>query len=227
VLTLGVVISTLNESQRLPAILADVAALAVPTDVVVADGGSSDDSVGVGRAHGARVVGAPRGRAAQMNAGAAEARGEWICFLHADVRMPEPARRVLVDALGAGHDAATWRLAIDHPGRWARIMEWGARLRDRAGGLPYGDQGLVVRRALFEAVGRFPQVPIMEDVALIRAVRARASVSRLDAPLLVSPRRWLRQGPYRTWLRNTAMIAAYAAGVSPGRLARWYPAEGT
>ncbi|MDH5551297.1 MAG: TIGR04283 family arsenosugar biosynthesis glycosyltransferase [Gemmatimonadota bacterium] len=224
---LGVVIPTLNESRCLPGLLSDLAALALPTDIVVADGGSSDDTVAVGRAHGARVVGASRGRAPQMNAGAAEVRGEWLCFLHADVRMPERARRVLAAALGAECDAAVWRLTIDHPGGWARIMEWGAQLRDRLGGLPYGDQGLLVRRALFEAVGGFPLVPIMEDVALVRAVRAQASLTRLEAPLLVSPRRWLRQGPYRTWLRNTALLTAYAAGVSPERMARWYPAEGT
>jgi rSAM/selenodomain-associated transferase 2 len=224
---LGVVIPTLNESTCLPGLLSDLAALAVPTDIVVADGGSSDDTVAVGRAHGARVVSASRGRAPQMNTGAAEVRGEWLCFLHADVRMSEAARRVLADALDAERNAAVWRLTIDHADGWARIMEWGARLRDRVGGLPYGDQGLVVRRSLFEAVGGFPLVPIMEDVALGRAVRARTSVTRLEAPLLVSPRRWLRQGPYRTWLRNMALITAYAAGVPPERLARWYPAEGT
>jgi rSAM/selenodomain-associated transferase 2 len=224
---LGVVIPTLNESTCLPGLLSDLATLAIPADIVVADGGSRDDTVVVGRTHGARVVSASRGRALQMNAGAAEVRGEWLCFLHADVRMPEPARWALVDALDAECDAAVWRLTIDHPGGWARIMERGALLRDRFGGLPYGDQGLVVRRSLFEAVGGVPKVPIMEDVALIRAVRARASVTRLEAPLVVSPRRWLRQGPYRTWLRNVALIAAYWAGVPPERLARWYPAEGT
>ncbi len=82
-----------------------------------------------------------------------------------------------------------------------------------------------MRRAVFDTVGGFPTVPIMEDVALVRAVRARASIVRLDAPLVVSPRRWLRQGPYRTWLRNTALMVAYVAGVSPARLSRWYPAE--
>lgn len=224
--TLGVVIPTLNEAQTLPALLADLAAVAVPTDIVVADGGSTDETVAVSRALGTRVVSALRGRASQMNAGAAGVRGEWLCFLHVDVRMPQPARRAVVDALRAGRDAAVWRLAIDHRGGWARIMEAGARLRDRLGGLPYGDQGLLVRRALFDAVGGFPSVPIMEDVALVRALRARAAITRLDAPLLVSPRRWLRQGPYRTWLRNTTLIAAYVAGVSPARLARWYPAEG-
>ncbi len=224
-MTLGIVIPTLNESSGLGGLLRDVAALDLPTDVVVVDGGSTDDTVAVGRAHGARMVSAPRGRAVQMNVGAAAAQGAWLCFLHADVRMPESARRALADAVRAECDAAVWRLTIDHRAGWARIMEWGARLRDRYGGLPYGDQGFLVRRAVFDTVGGFPTVPIMEDVALVRAVRARASIVRLDAPLVVSPRRWLRQGPYRTWLRNTALMVAYVAGVSPARLSRWYPAE--
>jgi hypothetical protein len=101
-------------------------------------------------------------------------------------------------------------------------MEWGARIRDRLGGLPYGDQGLLVRRSAFERLGGFPDVPIMEDVAMVRALRSLVRIERLRAPLLVSPRRWQREGPYRTWLRNSLLITAYHAGVSPGTLARWY-----
>jgi hypothetical protein len=136
--------------------------------------------------------------------------------------MPVPARAELLRAVGAPIEAAVWRLAIDAGGSWPRVMEWGARLRDRLGGLPYGDQGLLVRRSLFERIGGFPGVPIMEDVAMVRAIRSRVRIERLRAPLLVSPRRWQREGPYRTWLRNSLLITAYHAGVSPGTLARWY-----
>jgi len=219
---LGVVIPTLNEAETLPGLLADLEQLALARDVVVADGGSTDPTVEVARTAGARVVTVARGRGPQLNAGAAAARGDWLCFLHADVRMPGTARTELLRAVGASIDAAVWRLAIDAGGSWPRIMEWGARLRDGLGGLPYGDQGLLVRRSLFEGLGGFPDVPIMEDVGMVRALRSRVRIERLRAPLLVSPRRWQREGPYRTWLRNSLLIAAYHAGIPPGTLVKWY-----
>ncbi len=121
--------------------------------------------------------------------------------------------------------AAVWGLRIDAAGLWPRLMEFGTYLRDRLGGLSYGDQGLLVRRELFESVGGFREIPIMEDVELVRDLRRRTRVARLGAPLLVSPRRWLREGPYRTWMRNSVLITAYLAGASPQRLARWYRPE--
>jgi hypothetical protein len=140
--------------------------------------------------------------------------------------MPAPARRELERVVEQNRaQAAVWSLAIDAVGMWPRVMEWGARVRDRLGGLPYGDQGLLVRRELFAALGGYPAIPVMEDVALIRALRRRARVDRLRAPLVVSPRRWQREGPYRTWLRNSLLIGAYLAGAHPRRLARWYRPE--
>jgi rSAM/selenodomain-associated transferase 2 len=223
---LGVVIPTLNEARDLPSLLQDLHRLGVPTEIVVADGGSRDETAAVAARHGARAVTVPRGRASQMNAGAAAAQAPWLCFLHADVRMPAPARRELERVVEQNRaQAAVWSLAIDAVGMWPRVMEWGARVRDRLGGLPYGDQGLLVRRDLFAALGGYPAIPVMEDVALIRALRRRARVDRLRAPLVVSPRRWQREGPYRTWLRNSLLIGAYLAGAHPRRLARWYRPE--
>lgn len=223
---LGIVIPTLNEADTVAGVLQDVGRLACATDVVVADGGSRDGTARVATAAGARVVEAPRGRGPQLNAGARAARGEWLCFLHADVRMPPTARAALERALDDhAVDAAVWGFHIDASGFWPRVMEVGTRVRHRLGGLPYGDQGLLVRRHIFEAVGGYPEVPIMEDVAVVRALRRHARVRRLGAPLLVSPRRWEREGPYRTWARNVFLLGAYLLGVPPERLARWYRAE--
>jgi len=219
---IGIVIPTLNEAAALPGLLEDLAKLPVPTDIVVADGGSADDTVSVAESAGARVVSAPQGRGPQLNAGAAAANGEWLCFLHADVRMPENARAELVRVLASETEAAVWELAIAADGVWPRVMEFGAKIRDRLGGLPYGDQGLLVRRTLFEETGGFREIPIMEDVAMVRALSGRTRLERMQAPLLVSPRRWERQGPYRTWMRNSLLITAYHTGVPPSRLARWY-----
>lgn len=173
-----------------------------------------------------RVRGQGRGRARQMNAGARLATGTWVAFLHADVRFPPPAARDLLRAMrDPSVEAAVWRLRIDASGRWYRVIEFGARLRDRFGGLPYGDQGMLIRRALFEAIGGYPDLPIMEDVAMIRAVRRRTPVRRFRSALLVSARRWQREGPVRSWLRNAGLLSAFLAGVSPERLVRFYRAE--
>jgi glycosyltransferase involved in cell wall biosynthesis len=189
--TVGVVIPTLNEAAYLPGILNDVAHLAVPHEVVVADGGSHDDTLTVAREAGARVVVASRGRGTQLNAGAAAVESDWLCFLHADVRMPRSARAELERTVAdTAVQVAVWGLRIDAGGFWPRFMELGNALRDR-----------------------------------IRTLRRRARIERLGAALGVSPRRWLREGPYRTWIRNSLLLSAYLAGASPQRLVRWYRPE--
>ena len=219
----GVVIPTLNEADYLPPLLEDLAAVALPLDIVVADGGSRDDTRALAAAQGARVVEAAGGRGMQLRTGAQAASGAWLCFLHADVRLPPPARRDLERAvLDPDCDAAVWRLAIGADGWWFRVVEWGAARRDRWGGLPYGDQGLLVRRTLYDAVGGFPPLPIMEDVALVRALRRQATLRRLPSVVRVSARRWRREGAFRAWLRNAVLVSAYLLGVAPERLVRWY-----
>jgi rSAM/selenodomain-associated transferase 2 len=225
-MSLGIVIPTLNEEEHLAGILEDLARLEVGRDIVVVDGGSEDATAAVAARAGVRVLRAPRGRALQMNAGAAVVTGEWLCFLHADVRMPADARAALRETVARPPaDAAVWKLAVEGAGVWMRVVEAGALLRDRLGGLPYGDQGFLVRRTVFEAVGGFPSLPIMEDVALARAVRRRTRLARLPAALVASGRRWRREGAYRTWIRNAVLMTAYLAGTPPERLARWYPPE--
>ena len=222
--TVGVVIPTLNEGANLPDLLADLRRVALPLEIVVADGGSRDDTVMIARSAGADVVSASRGRAAQMNAGAAVCSTEWLCFLHGDVRLPDGARHQLEQTvMDPRSDAAVWRLAIEADGLWFRVLEWGALVRDRVGGLPYGDQGILVRRRLFERLGGYPHLPLMEDVAFIRALRRHARITRLPAPVVVSARRWTAGGPLRALLRNTLLLGAYTVGVSPHRLVRWYP----
>lgn len=222
----GVVIPTLDEADHLPPLLEDLGAVALSLDIVVADGGSSDGTRAIARAAGARVVETGRGRGTQLRAGAQAARGDWLCFLHADVRLPGPARddleRAVVDPRC---HAAVWRLVIAADGWWFRVVEWGAARRDRWGGLPYGDQGLLVRRALYDAVGGFPTIPIMEDVALVRALQGHTTVRRLPSLVQVSARRWRREGAFRVWMRNAVLASAFLAGVAPERLARWYQPE--
>lgn len=222
---IGVVIPSLNEEGFLPALLDDVRELgaAVPLDVVVADGGSTDGTQGSAVRAGVRVLTTPRGRARQMNAGARVVRGEWLLFLHADVRLTAGARRALLAAVQPSSEvnAAVFRFAIDLPWFWKWFIELGQRIREGLWGLPYGDQGLLLRRDLFDAAGGFPDVPLMEDVAMVRRLRRQTPIRRLPAPLLTSGRRYARGGVVRTWLQHTALIALYSAGVSPHRLARF------
>lgn len=230
-MSLAVVIPTLNEVQSLPLLVTDLDALegVGSLEVIVSDGGSSDGTIGFAVSAGARLVRAPRGRARQLNAGARAARADWLLFLHADSRLGERARRVLQDAIAAPprFEAAVFRFGIDLPPVWKRFIETGQRLREALSGLSYGDQGLLVRSDLFATLGGYPDLPLMEDVAMIRTLRRRTTVARLPTAVLTSGRRYLEGGVLRTWLRHTALISLYFAGVSPTRLARWRDGERT
>lgn len=222
---LGIVIPTLNEARHLPRLLDDLAHLDTAHRVVVVDGGSRDGTRTVARGRGARVVEAPRGRSSQLRAGARTLRSPWLLFLHADVRVPPPARRLLdrwLEADGHGDDAAFFRFRLAGD-RWLwRLIEAGQRIRERVTGLAYGDQGLLVRRRVFQSVGGFPDLPIMEDVEIVRRLRRRGPVRRLPAAVVSSPRRYEREGPLRAVLRNGLLVCLHLAGVAPGTLARWY-----
>ncbi len=222
---IGVVIPTLDEASYLPGLLADLQRVhpIVPLDVVVADGGSRDGTRRVAAAGGARAVVAPRGRARQLNAGAAAAGGEWLLFLHADSRLPPAARRALLAALVDEPElaAAVFRFAIDLPPPWKQFIELGQALRARLYRLPYGDQGLLIRRELFRAVGGYADIEIMEDVDMIRRIRRRSiAIRTLPAALVTSGRRYGARGVLRTWLAHVLLISLYLLGVPPRRLAR-------
>ena len=220
---LSVIIPTLNESPQIAETVACTRALGA-CEIIVVDGGSTDDTRA--RAAGAdRVLVTERGRALQMNAGAAAASGDVLLFLHADCR-PEPGAFAAVAA--ALDDPRTvggcFRQAIEAGGWRYRLMERGNALRVRLLGWAYGDQGIFVRRQVFHELGGFPRVPLMEDLLFMKRLKRRGRIRLLDARLHVSARRWQRSGVVRQTLRNWTLIAALHAGVSPDRLARFYPA---
>ena len=191
-------------------------------ELIVVDGGSIDATPMIARAF-ARVLMGPRGRARQMNAGAAAATGEILVFLHADTRLPRSAvdsiRATLSDPQTIG---GAFRLAIDSH-RWLlRMVAAIANLRCRWFGLPYGDQALFFRRSVFERLGGFPDLPLMEDVALVRAARRLGRLALLRDSVQTSARRWRRDGVLFVSLRNQLFLGLFLLGVSPVRLARWY-----
>jgi rSAM/selenodomain-associated transferase 2 len=163
----------------------------------------------------------PRGRAHQMNAGAAAATGDWLVFLHADTRLPPNWRDAIADAARDPRvTLGCFRFALDSPSICARIVEVGVRLRVRLFGLPYGDQALFVRRRDFAAAGGYADLPIMEDVDLVRRLRSTGRLYRAPYPAVTSARKWQRDG----WIRRTTihlrLITLYFLGVSPQRLAK-------
>lgn len=222
---LGVVIPTLNEAGALPALLRDLQRIEPPPRIVVADGGSGDGTRRIARESGAEVVRAPRGRAAQMNVGAVALSTPWLLFVHADSRIPSGTRNALREWLESPTDdeAAHFAFRLDARGPWWTFIETGQRLREALTGMAYGDQGLLVSRRRWEAVGGFPPLPIMEDVEMVLRLRRTGGIHRIGAPVVTSGRRYRRSGVLRGWLRNTALIGLYRLGVPAHRLAPLYP----
>jgi len=221
---LSVIIPALNEAVALPLLLNDLRPLDGPDiEFLVIDGGSTDGTEAAAQAGGARVLSSPPGRGRQLRLGATASRGDWLLFLHADSRLGADAIAALRGALDRPRPftAAVFRFAIDLPRGWKAFIERGQAFRERLLGLPYGDQGLLVRREAFEAVGGYPDLPILEDVALVKKLRRRHTIERLPAALVTSGRRYRQRGVLRTWLEHTVLIILYGIGVSPARLATW------
>jgi rSAM/selenodomain-associated transferase 2 len=192
--------------------------------VIVVDGGSSDHSADVALGAGATLVRSRAGRGHQMSVGAQRATAEWLLFLHADTRVDEQGWRAVGDYIADASSAAraaTFRFALDDPSWQARLLALGVRARVALLALPYGDQGLLIHRSLYDSVGGFADVPIMEDVDLVRRL-GRGRLSRLPGTAVTSAERWRRRG----WLRQSAFnllcLARFALGASPQSIAKLY-----
>ncbi|MGB0625156.1 MAG: TIGR04283 family arsenosugar biosynthesis glycosyltransferase [Alphaproteobacteria bacterium] len=222
--SLAVVIPALNAGAHLAATLEPLCegAGAFDMDVLVVDGGSDDDTVAVAEAGGARVVTSPRGRGTQLAAGAVEARGDWILFLHADTVLATRWARELAAFMESGDARAAYfrfRLDDDAPGarRIERLVAW----RCRVLGLPYGDQGLALSRELYLETGGYPDQPLMEDVHLVRRL-GRGQLEGLQGAATTSAERYRAGGYWRRPVRNLFCLALYLLGASPRFVARLY-----
>jgi rSAM/selenodomain-associated transferase 2 len=156
------------------------------------------------------------------NAGARIARGDWLLFLHADSRVPDGWLHGLEKADAVGTVGGWFRLALDDPSWQARLIERGVALRVKLFRLPYGDQGVFVRRRTFEAMGGYRDMPLMEDVDFVRRLTRAGEVAEIPLPIATSARRWKRDGWFRRSARNLTLLGLYFCGVSPKRLAKWY-----
>jgi rSAM/selenodomain-associated transferase 2 len=221
---LSVLVPVLNEAAGLDAALQALEPLRVRgAELIVADGGSSDHSAALALAGGAQLVHAPRGRALQMNAGAAQARGEVLLFLHADTRLPAGADALVSEALAGG--AKVWGrfdVLITGRPRMLKLIAALMNLRSRLTGIATGDQAMFMTRAAFEAVGGFPDQPLMEDIEMSRRLLKLSRPACLRAQVQTSGRRWESRGVWRTVLLMWRLRFAYWRGTSPERLAELY-----
>jgi rSAM/selenodomain-associated transferase 2 len=205
-------------------VLETLRAAPVVREIIVADGGSVDQTIALAEAGQARVVAAPRGRGSQLAAGAAAAAGAWLLFLHADCRpapgWPEAVAAFLETPAAEGR-AGYFDFALDDGASAARRLERIVAWRCRLLALPYGDQGLLISRALYDAVGGFAALPLMEDVDLARRL-GRRRLARVGVRCVASARRYRQDGYWRRPLRNLLCLSLYFAGIPPERIARLY-----
>lgn len=219
---ISVIIPTLNAGQALPACLAALGeglAEGLIREVIISDGGSQDDTSRIADAAGAVLLRGPASRGGQLRRGCAAAQGAWLLVLHADTVL-QPGWAAAVHAALARPGAYAARLRFDSAAPAARIVAGWANLRSRLAGLPYGDQGLLIERGTYEAAGGYPDIPLMEDVALARALKGRVRLLPMVAE--TSAARYARAGWLRRGARNLALLIRYLLGADPAKLAVAY-----
>jgi rSAM/selenodomain-associated transferase 2 len=217
---LSVVVPTLNEEEGIAATLGDAATAGV--EIVVVDGGSEDGTVAAARGHADRILETARGRAAQMNAGVAACPADVLLFLHADTALPDDADRLVQRATRGAFAWGRFDVRIDSERTALRVVGAMMNLRSRCTGIATGDQALFVRHELFRRVGGFPDLPLMEDIALCRLLKRHGRPACLDARVTTSARRWERHGVWRTIVLMWRLRAAYFFGADPRELALRY-----
>ena len=231
---ISVIIPTLNEERTIIATLAHTATLGFD-ELIVIDGGSTDDTPALVESYRLSTqssalspvqwVTALPGRARQMNEGAKASRGEILLFLHADTQLPRDAK-TLIDTTLADRRMVGGRFDVqfDRPSMWGTIISRMMNWRSRLSGLATGDQALFVRRPIFEQMGGFADMPLMEDIDFSRRLKRKGATAALTATVTTSFRRWEQQGPLRTILLMWSLRFLYWIGVSPHTLSRWYGA---
>jgi len=231
---ISVIIPTLNEDRTIMTTLVHTAALGFD-ELIVVDGGSLDQTPVLVESYRqrtqspaqspVRLVTAPGGRARQMNEGAKASGGEILLFLHADTQLPSDAKTI-IDTTLADQRVVGGRFDVrfDRPSMWGTIISRMMNWRSRLSGIATGDQALFVRRPVFEQMGGFADMPLMEDIDFSRRLKRKGATAALTATVTTSFRRWERHGPLRTILLMWALRFLYWIGISPSHLLEWYKA---
>ena len=217
---ISVIIPALNERGSILACLSSVRCQQGEFEIIVVDGGSNDGTPGIARPH-AKVIAHEKGRATQMNAGARHASGDVLLFLHADSCLAPGCLSAIESALNDPRiTGGTFTLRFDSPGYLLRIIALLTRFKFRH--FHYGDQGIFVRRAVFEQLGGFKQIPIMEDLEFLKRLYRAGKVVLLQHPVTTSARRYLKRGILRQQLLDNGLVILYQARIRPDTLAKWY-----
>ena len=226
---ISIVVPALEEAAAIAGTLEALRPMrARDVEVLVVDGGSRDATSAIAAPLADRVLEAPRGRASQMNAGARAARGDILVFLHADTRLPPDAPEAIREALArSGRAWGRFDVQIEGAGAMLALVAAAMNARSRLTGIATGDQAIFVRRAAFEAAGGFPPIPLMEDIALSKALKRVSPPARVAERATTSGRRWERRGTVATIALMWRLRLAYALGADPHRLARRYDVERT
>ncbi|MEE8264643.1 MAG: TIGR04283 family arsenosugar biosynthesis glycosyltransferase [Gammaproteobacteria bacterium] len=221
---LSIVIPTLNQAGEVRKSLFSLQRLrAQHHEVIVVDGGSDDRTQELARSLADYVIQSARGRSRQMNAGAALASGEILIFLHADTQLPEGVDRYLSSAMvTTGRDWGRFDVRLSGSHRLFRLIEWLMNLRSRVTGIATGDQAIFIRRDLFSEIGGFPEIDLMEDIAISRALKHHGPPLCLRTCVVASSRRWEQYGIFRTIVKMWYLRMAYMLGADPSKLSQQY-----
>lgn len=223
---ISVIIPTLDEEQNIRGCIDSILSEGFDTQVIVSDGGSTDGTRDITREYrdkGVVLLKTRKGRGSQMNGGASAAGGEILLFLHADTRLEKGWNDAVTRALqNEGCAGGAFALHIDSPRRQFRLIESWVRLRCRIFRLPYGDQALFMRKKTFMEIGGYRDIPLMEDVDIIKRLKEIGKIVMLSEEVVTSARRWEREGWVCTAARNQLIMLLYKMGMDPQRLVRMY-----
>jgi len=220
--SISIIIPALNEAEFIAGTLASIPKEA-GLEVIVVDGGSRDDTPDIAQSLGALVLFSSPGRARQMNLGAATSNGDILLFLHADTRLPEGFSRHIRQCLRDPRVVAgAFRLSLAPPIKGSAFIEKMANLRAEKWHLPYGDQAIFVLARKFKELGGYKEIPLLEDVDLVRRLRRVGRLAVIPVPVATSSRRWKKLGVWRTTWINQIVLTGYFLGIPPRKLASWY-----